>query len=471
MSGTFLPGEEKIRPGVYQRYENADPPLAVNAMDGIGAAVVQSNWGPVGEAVTITASEKDNHALGKGGTTGIITEMFAGGCNTVKAVRLGTGGKAATLAIEDGDNAELLRLSAKYPGDFALAVTIRDSLVNPELRECIIYSGGQELEKYYFAKGKADISEGAALLLALESSEYIRAEKIAEDIETLPALQQAELTGGENPAVTTADYSDALALLEATYWYALAVDTLDAAVHALVKAYMERLETEGYNAVVCIAEAPTVPLDARIANAAAYNHPRIVYLLNNAVDAQGQAMDKVLTAARIAGMIAATPSNQSLTHQIIGDWGGLSEPLANAEIENALMNGCMVLSLNASNQVWVESGVNTLVKPHENQDAGWKKIKRCKVRDEIMRRIGISTEGLIGKVDNDQNGQATIVAAAKGVLNDMAGEKKILAGGTVMIDPSSPPIGDSVWLIISADDMDAIEKLYITYRFRFAPTN
>ena len=36
-------------------------------------------------------------------------------------------------------------------------------------------------------------------------------------------------------------------------------------------------------------------------------------------------------------------------------------------------------------------------------------------------------------------------------------------------DPDNKPEGDSAWFVVYADDIDALEKMYYTFKFRFAP--
>ena len=45
MSGFFVVGEKKERPGVYKRYENAGGVEAAGARSGVGCALVTGNWG------------------------------------------------------------------------------------------------------------------------------------------------------------------------------------------------------------------------------------------------------------------------------------------------------------------------------------------------------------------------------------------------------------------------------------------
>ena len=49
----------------------------------------------------------------------------------------------------------------------------------------------------------------------------------------------------------------------------------------------------------------------------------------------------------------------------------------------------------------------------------------------------------------------------------MIAENKLISG-EVTEDPRNPAKGDSAWFIISVQDLDSIEKVYITYQFMFA---
>ena len=126
-----------------------------------------------------------------------------------------------------------------------------------------------------------------------------------------------------------------------------------------------------------------------------------------------------------------------------------------------------MLSTSKSKQVWIEKAINTLVTLSKDQDAGWKKIRRVKERFELMDRVEQTTEVLIGQVDNDTDGRAAVIAAAQRVVDAMVGEKKLLPG-TVIEDEGNPAQGDSAWFIIAVDDLDSIETIYLTFRFRFA---
>jgi hypothetical protein len=166
-------------------------------------------------------------------------------------------------------------------------------------------------------------------------------------------------------------------------------------------------------------------------------------------------------------MCCRTPSSESLTHAVVKGASVLSESLTNSQIKKALRSGCLCFSLSRNRQVMVEKAINTLVSLAANQDAGWKKIKRTDIRYELMDRIEKTVEPMIGKVDNTTDGRAAIMAAAQRVADAMVGEGKLIRGD-VTLDSSNPPVGDSAWFIVSVDDVDALETIYITFKYRFS---
>ena len=158
-------------------------------------------------------------------------------------------------------------------------------------------------------------------------------------------------------------------------------------------------------------------------------------------------------------MIASVASNVSLTHTVVKGFVDLDEGLTNSQIEKALKRGCIVLTKNASGQVQIEQG--------GNMDAGWKKIRRTKERFELMQRIDDSLDPIVGKLDNDSDGRATVIAMGKAIIAAMVGEKK-LTSGDMYEDESNPPQGDSAWFILDIVDKDSLEHVYLAYKYRFA---
>lgn len=87
-----------------------------------------------------------------------------------------------------------------------------------------------------------------------------------------------------------------------------------------------------------------------------------------------------------------------------------------------------------------------------------------------MYRLDTALERKIGKINCDADGIADVIQTGSGILNDMAGEKKLATGGSFYLDEGNPATSDSAWFIIEADDIDTLEKIYLHYQFRAEPT-
>lgn len=465
MAGSFVLGETKVRPGAYFNIQKSGAGTTAGAINGVTAVLFKSDFGPLGKAVEISSDENYESIFGTGLTTDAIREAVTGGAQTVIACRLGSGGTKANVVLLDEEGENALTVTAAYEGAKPFSVTVRATLSDATLKECIIFTDTMTFEKVEFPAGAG---ETKALADALNATKNFTATiATGKDAAILGAASQKAFTPGTNPTITNADYSNALAIVEAHDFNTLCVDTNDTTVHALVHSFVDRVFDTGLLVQAVLAESHTVSLDTRIAHGAAYNDEKIVYVLNAHLDEQGTELDGYQVAARVAGMIAAVSSADSLTHAVLGGISEILEPLTNGEIIRAIKNGCVALSYNEQKQVQIDSAVNTLVTPASNQDEGWKKIKRTKCRFELITRMNIVADSLIGKVNNDENGRATVITQLQGVGDSMVAEGKIVSCD-VSENAAYPPEGDSAWFVIDVVDIDAMEHIYLTYTFRFS---
>lgn len=474
----FTLGETKKRPGTYQRYENIGTATAASAFNGVAAAVITADWGPLGTAeggplgkvVSMYDESEIPKYFGAAGTTKVLHELFTGGASTVIAVRAGSGGTSGSISLKDTGSTpvDAVTVSLKYPGNRAFQCVLRDSLTDNTKREFILYENSSVVEKITFALSTG--GEVDALVTAGASSQYLSFTKTTGYGGTgkLAAVSQTNITAGTAPTVTNQSYSDALSLLEGYSFNSICIDTNDTAVQALLQGFIDRIFNEGKMCFGVIGEPVSVDYPTRLAHSAAYNDPKIVYLGAGWIDSSGILHDGYYGAARIAGMIAAIASNKSLTHKVITGAVSPAEMLTNSQMDNAVDHGMMALSVNSSDQVWIDYGITTLVTPTGDDDAGWKKIRRVKTRFEIMQRSSDTTDAIVADIDNDTDGRTAVKQAVQGVLNAMVSEKKLASGATVSEDSTNPASGDSAWFLIQADDKDSLEKMYFTFQFRFS---
>ena len=461
-------GETATRPGNYFNVDKKGNDAVAGASDGTTAVLFKANWGPLNQPVVRSVDEGYADAFGTGGTTDIIALTYEGGSREAILMRIGTGGSAATVTLKNTAEtpADVVKFTAKYVGSRAFTVSIRNSIADDTLRECIIFDGTAEFEKVTFTKGGDEV---AALIAAFASSSNFIVAKAAEDAAgVLATVTQTAFTPGTDPTATVAEYSSALTLLEQYQQNCVIVDTSDYAVIALLTAYVSRMFNAGKNVIAVVGEEKTVALDTRMTHAAACNAENVVYVLNGNIDhGLYGTIDGYKTAAKIAGMISGTSCKFSLTHTVLPSVTALNERLTESEITSGEENGCLVLTLNPTRQVWIDSAINTLVTPDKNQDSGWKKIRRTKTRYELLTRANNTVDTMVGQVDNDPAGRIAIMDAITTIGVAMIGEGKIQFI-KVTEDAAHPAEGDSCWFIIDVIDKDSAEHIYLRYLFRFS---
>lgn len=470
MAGTFILGETKIRPGAYFNIQKKEE-SGESILEGVTAVLFRADFGPLNTVVELKAGEPWEETFGNGLTTDAIREAMDGGARTVLACRIGNGGTPATVALNDTEGTEAVVISVNYPGDKEFSVSVREKLSDSSRKECIIYAGTQEFEKLEFAAGE---EEAQHLVTALNSRKHFHGElKEGKEKALLAVVAQEPFTGGSNPQVTAEDYSNGFAQTEAWEFNTICVDTEDHEIHLLLAAFVNRIFEEGLLAQAVVAENHTVSLETRQEHAAEFNNEKMNYVLNAHMmeigkDGQEREIDGYRTAARIAGMIGAAPSSQSLTHAVVEGFTEILEKLTNPQIIRAeSRNGCLVFSQNREKQVWIDNAINTLITPADNQDDGWKKIRRVATRFELLRRINAAVEELVGKTDNDSNGRSTIVSRMNDIGTAMVEESKLVAF-KASESSTYPADVDSAWFDISVIDKDSMEHIYLTYQFQFS---
>lgn len=480
MAVFYNAGEQKNRPGLYQRYVNANFASQENsdARDGYCAIPIQAHWGPLGKVVTNTNSIQlqTNYGYGEYGTGYTVpaaAAMFAGGAGTVYTYRLGTGGAQASLNIPS--ETPSLTVKAKYVGTMPIAVAVQTKLGDSSKKQLLVYANSVQVESFDFAGNST--SEGASLIAAVANSNYITVELasgVSEAPATVPILAVASgsLTGGTDPTVTNSNYSDAFAALEPYYYNTIALDVDDDSeltLSLLLQAYLDGAYETGKLGMAVVGEKTTVAFATRLTHAQSFNDAKIVYL-GGGYMAGNENRDGVLAICYTAGVIASTPSNQGITHSQINGATDLCESLTFAQYSAAVEYGMLMISMGPSGEIWYDSGVNTLTAEEDaTQDKGWSKIRRVKVRFELIDRLDRELSPKVGRVTADSDGVADIVQSGQRVLDAMAdNEGKLQAGASFEADPDYPFTSDSAWFIITADDVDSLEKIYLQYRFRYS---
>lgn len=466
MSGLFLKGEKKVRAGVYRRHEQITRSSVVSAMNGVFCIPVHADFGPVGEVSKITSKTDLNALYMNSGTIDAAEKLFEAGANTVYVYRLGTGGKEGSLQLQTTTSTNAVTLKTKYPTALKFSVTVKQKLGDQNTKECSVYNGSILVEKVSFAAGSG-VNEATNLVEAMKDSKYLSAELVPEASGIMQTVTQQALAGGTAPTVKTEDYSNAFNAFEMYSWNVLVLDTVDSDVKALAKTYMDRIHDNGALGICVLGEEANKSLAERMTNAKSYNAPYFVYVGSGYYDTSGDRMEEYISAAVQAGVIGCKESSKSIVHTEIPDADSCIEQLTNEQYIEAINAGLLLLSEGQEGQVWFDSGVNTYTVLNENDDEGWKKIKRTAVRYEVFDRINRTLEPLIGRINNDSVGIDNVIQEAKKVLAQMNREGKILDTYEFYEDTNNPHAADYANFIVSVDDIDSMEKIYLTYQFQY----
>lgn len=528
MARLYQLGVQAVRPGTYFRTSSGDV-TTVGAVNGIVAVPYQSNWGELGKVVDISPEDLNDlrEIVGTGRGYQVIREALIGGATTVRSIRVGTGGlrsrmKFKTIAYtttttppattENPNPAPIsttttytgVTLYAKYPGYRIFYGTLRPHPSEVNQKQLLIYddqarlieevsfsSGGDETTKmanavnegcqYFTAtvntagKKLADVSSNKIYysLTAAQKAEVAAARATKTTAAAKAAIQTKMITEWANPTVHAAHYEDATNALERYYWNVIVADSHTDQVNAYITTFVRQSYQNGHFGM-CVITAPRSSekngktIDARVKFAASVNDWRVVYLLNGWRTNTGEVMEGYVAAARIAGMIAACETNASLTHIVVQDALELLEPMRNGDIIAAEEKGCFVLTLNDEDQIWIDNAINTLITLGNDQDEGWKKIRRTKCRFELMTRVNRTCDKLIGRLNNDKNGRATIVTAMQSIINEMIAEGKLFFGSYAAEDPNHKSVGDRAYFVLIIGDIDSLEHIYLDYNFSYA---
>lgn len=479
MPGTYAIGTVPVRPGPAFAFMNIGEPPKLPDSQGTGAAIIRGTRGPLNTIVEIESMDQLTAYFGTAGTTDVVREMFRGGINLVKTVRVGDTSTPSTAAIKDDSVAPgvtIGNLFSAQPGTDgnSMTYTIRDNLSNSTIRELVIYYQNQLVQTISFTKYVTTTDdEGQNLVNALQQtgSPWITYTYTVKGSGKFAAVTNATLTGGTDPAsITALMYTTALGVLELDHeWEVIAVDVEDSIMQGTVQSWVDRINNEGSWVISIMGQPTTLPMATRLQNAKAMNDIACALVINGFVGSDGAVREGAKAAGRLCGMMASQNLEEALTYSVIQNAVGIYGNMANADVINALNAGAIPLTKNFLGQMVVEQGLTTFNAPTMQLDAGWKKLHRTRIRFAMIRQIQSLWLQLVGKVLNDIAGQGMVLGTAQGVVNDFITRGLLAPGGTVTADPVQPA-PDTFQVIIRVDDNDVIEHLLAKLQFRWQAT-
>lgn len=322
----------------------------------------------------------------------------------------------------------------------AAAAQIAGGAVGTVAIPLLTYSGTATEKKFYTVENEQQANElfGAANVQSVKFALQGGAKDVL--VYTMPDAADAE------------DYDEMRNAFDTRPFNVFVFDgEYDADEQAATKAWVSRNRDEGKHFMVVIGGDAESDADPALGNArTTLNADDYIVNLINGVEVGENTYTSAEFAPYVAGLIAGTPINRAITYaQVPVD--DVTKRLTISEINAALQAGSLVLTHDGA-KVKVEQGLVS----------SKKKIRSIRARQAISTDITrTAADNYIGKLDNNADGQASLIAAIYSYLERLEASN-VLTNPFVGLDDQFESVGDSVFLTISYVEVDSMERIFLT---------
>lgn len=340
MGGSWDGNENKIIPGVYQRYSSNAGVTIQPSTRGVVTIPLALSWGPVGVVQTIDAGADLMPYTGYDSIDAHnrwAQEMLKGTNRTSAPYRIllyrlsGTGGKEATATTGT------LTATAKYPGvrgnDITIVIT---ELADPE----------DTFTVDTVVDGRIVDSQTAETADTLTANDWVTFSGTG----ALTSTVGAPLTGGVDPTAAATDHSDYLTAIEPYRFDAMVYDGDDTTVKTAMLSFIKRYFDDNGRQGQLVAADLTNP-DSRWAN--------------NVIDSVRMDDGTELTPQQVCwwagGALAGAQYNEDLTGANYPGAVAVITKRTRSELEAAIQAGQWVLQDDGNGTVSVVYDINSLV--------------------------------------------------------------------------------------------------------------
>lgn len=332
----------------------------------------------------------------------------------------------------------------------------------------------------FVQKALAAIASGARSKVGMLKTSFTGGTAIAETVYRITSLEQAQtlfgatnvqdveyaLIGGASEVVVMAtaaaaapEFTTALGVLE-SYEFHVFVSPPGATTIMTTAAYswLSQAKTDGKNFIAVWSNASDEGNTATIGTAVTgFKDEYSVFVGNGVVDATGTQVASDLYACYIAGLIAGTSINGSLTYYDV-PFADVITRFKNADVKTLLTDGVLLTTIDGD-KPHIEQGL-TLGNAATNE---FTKIRTVRAKQAMVDDISSAVnDNYIGKITNNVEGQIAVVNAIKAYLETLANNNVIDSNYTVAIDTTQASINSDLYIVIGVKFLDSIEYVYLT---------
>ncbi|WP_181891687.1 phage tail sheath family protein [Bacillus altitudinis] len=366
--GTFTPGTEKKRPGIYFNFKTTAQQRITLGDRGTVALPITMSWGEPKTFISISGIEDLNKKVGLNidDKSLLLFREAKKKAQTVLLYRLNEGEPAKAQISEN------FNVLANYGGQKGNEVTIQvtENVLDSSKRDVVTYVGTDIVDKQVVT----DVKE-------LKQNKYVSFSGEGE----VTITAGVTLSGGKNGVPSVADYTAFLEEAETEYFDVIALpNNTSEQLKATFVAFIKRLRDDQGRKVQGV-----------VANYAA-DHEGIINVTSGVVLEDGTEITPAKATAWVAGASAGANFNQSLTFVEYEGAVDTLERLDNDQVEYRLSQGEFLFTFDARDRtVSVEKDINSLTTYTTEKNKTFAKNKIIRVLDAINNDLTRELKDLI----------------------------------------------------------------------------
>ncbi|MFC5703183.1 phage tail sheath family protein [Cohnella faecalis] len=438
MAGGTWVAQNKVRPGAYINFVSEGGALGSVGERGIVAAALVLPWGPSKQILEINAGDDVSELLGYdiAAPELLLIRESLKRAKTLLLYRLNTGTKASKAI-------GVLTATAKHGGARGndLTIIVQTNVDDNAKFDVITVLEGEEVDRQVVS-AIADLAPNAWVTWSGTG--------------TITTSAGAALTGGADGTAVNGDHTDFLAALELRDWQTVAYPGTDNVLKGVYAAFARRLrDTEGTKVQAVLENYPVA------------DHEGIISVKNGVVLSDGTTLTAAQATAWVAGATAAATIAESLTYQAYDDAVDASPRYTNSQTITALEAGELLFTVSGGKAI-VEQDINSLTSFTPDKGKQFRKNRVVRVLDGVGNDFKRIFEAYyLGKVNNNADGRNLLKAEIVTYLASLQ------AAGAIQNFDSQADVqvtsgieSDSVYVELSVQPVDAIEKIYMKVKVK-----
>lgn len=277
----------------------------------------------------------------------------------------------------------------------------------------------------------------------------------AKDIEMNFVGGASEVIVAVADASATKDVIDkALQRLETYEFHVFVVQPGVEVMAASTFTWLKTCKENGKSFVAVFAASKEDTVEVLVAESITYKDEYSVFVANGVKDNSGNEIEASLYACYIAGVVAGTALDGSLTYFEVPFPETISRFRA-PEVQELLAAGALVTVMDGD-QPRIEQGLTL-------GEGQFNKIRTVRAKQAMIDDISKAVnDNYVGKITNNPDGQIAVVNAIKTYMDTLAAANVIAADFVVELDKTTPSVGSELYINIGVRFLDSIEYVYLT---------